>query len=167
MAQRGLTLLELLMGIVLLGIVAALAAPSLGAFIDSQRRQDTAQQLTSSLRMARAEAILRNQPVVVQANDGNWSKGWSVFVDSRRQQLPGDAEYLLAEFSGHRNVKVIGNSKVAERVGFDRAGRPLESANGTLAVCRNDSPASHYQVVIAVTGRIILRDTGFSSEPCT
>jgi type IV fimbrial biogenesis protein FimT len=166
MKQRGLTLWEVLIGLILLGIVAAMAAPSLSAFVDAQRRQDTAQQLTSSLRMARAEAILRNQHVVVQAKEGNWSKGWSVFVDANRNQLPDEDDIVLTEFGGYRNMKVIGNSKVRTKVGFDRTGRLLDNANGTLAVCRDDSPASHYQVVIAVTGRIILRDDGFASEPC-
>jgi type IV fimbrial biogenesis protein FimT len=160
--QRGLSVLELLVGLALLGVVATMAAPTFSGFVDSQRRHDTAQMLTSSLRQARAEAVLRNQPVTVQALGGDWSKGWRVVVSAS----PGQQAWVLNEHSGYRSVKVIGNSKVASRVGFDRAGRLLDNANGTLAVCRDDSHISHYQVVIAVTGRITLRDNGFASEPC-
>jgi type IV fimbrial biogenesis protein FimT len=89
-----------------------------------------------------------------------------VFVDSNRNQLRDEGELSLAEFASHRDVRVVGNSKVAVRIGFDNTGRLLNNANGTLAVCLRDAPASRYQLVIAVTGRVTLRSEGFSSEPC-
>lgn len=167
MRHKGLTLIELLVGLVLIGVVATLAAPAFAALVDSQRRQDTAQQLASSLRLARVEAILRSQPVIVQARESDWSQGWRVYVDVNRNQFQDDDETVLVERSGHRNVKVVGNSRVAMRIGFDNTGRLLNNANGTLAVCLKDSPASHYQIAIAVTGRVTLRSNGFTSEPCS
>ncbi|WP_082060716.1 GspH/FimT family pseudopilin [Pseudomonas abietaniphila] len=166
MRQKGLTLIELLAGIVLIGIIAAMAVPAFGALIDSQRRQDTAQQLISGLRLARVEAILRGQPVIMQALDGGWGRGWNVFVDINRNQFRDDDEPILAERSGHRNIKVVGNTRVAARVGFDSTGRLINNGNGTLAVCLKDSSASHAQVAIAVTGRVSLRREGFGTEPC-
>jgi type IV fimbrial biogenesis protein FimT len=164
--QQGLTLIELLAGMVLIGIIAALAVPAFGALIDSQRRQDTAQQLISGLRLARVEAILRGQPVIMQAFEGGWSRGWNVFVDTNRNQFRDDDEPILVERGGHRNIRVVGNTRVASRVGFDSTGRLINNGNGTLAVCLKDSPTSHAQVAIAVTGRVSLRTEGFSTEPC-
>jgi type IV fimbrial biogenesis protein FimT len=164
--QQGLTLIELLAGLVIVGIVATLAIPAFSALIDSQRRHDTARQLASGLRMARTEAILRSQPVVMQALENDWSRGWNIFVDSNRNQFRDEAELLLAEIAGHRNVRVAGNGKVAVRIGFDATGRLLNNANGTLAVCLKDLPASRYQLAVAVTGRVTLRSEGFGSEPC-
>jgi type IV fimbrial biogenesis protein FimT len=161
-----MTVIELLAGLVIVGIVATLAVPAFGALIDAQRGQDTAQQLTSGLRLARTEAILRSQPVVMQALENDWGRGWNVFVDSNRNQLRDEGEPSLAEFANHRKVRVVGNSKVAARIGFDSTGRLLSNANGTLAVCLRDAPASRYQLAIAVTGRVTLRSEGFSSEPC-
>ena len=166
MRQQGLTLIELLAGLVLIGVVAALAVPAFGALIDSQRRQDTAQQLISGLRLARVEAILRGQPVIMQALEGGWSRGWNVFVDANRNQFRDDDELILAERSGHRDIRVVGNTRVAARVGFDSTGRLINNGNGTLAVCLKGSPASHAQVAIAVTGRVSLRSEGFGTEPC-
>jgi len=164
--QQGLTLIELLTGLVIVGIAASLAIPAFGQLIDAQRRQDTAQQLASGLRLARAEAILGGQPVMVQAQDGDWSRGWNVFADPNRNQVRDEDEPALSEFVTPRNVRVIGNSKVAVRIGFDNTGRLLNNANGTLAVCLKDVPASHYQLAVAVTGRVTLRTEGFGSEPC-
>jgi type IV fimbrial biogenesis protein FimT len=165
--QTGLTLIELLAGLVLIGIVTALAAPAFGALIDAQRRQDTAQQMLSGLRLARVEAILRSQPVIMQASQASWSQGWQVFVDTNRNQFRDDDEVILAERSGQRNVEVVGNGRVSRRIGFDSSGRLLNNTNGTLAVCLRDAPASHYQIAIAVTGRVTLRSSGFTTEPCT
>lgn len=167
MKQKGLTLIELLAGLVLIGVVAGLAAPAFAGLIESQRRQDTAQQMASGLRMARVEAILRSQPVIMQAQQNDWSQGWQVFVDTNRNQLRDADERILAERSGQRYVKVVGNGRVATRIGFDNSGRLLNNANGTLAVCLKDSPASHYQIAIAVTGRVTLRSNGFTAEPCS
>lgn len=166
MQQKGLTLIGLLAGLVVIGIVVAMATPAFGALMASQRRQDTAQQLASSLRLARVEAIQRGQPVIVQAANDNWSEGWKVFVDTDRNQFQDEEDTVLAERAGHQNVRVVGNGRVTARVGFDSTGRLLNNANGTLAVCLKDSPASHYQIAIAVTGRVSLRSEGFSSEPC-
>ena len=164
--QQGLTLIELLAGLVIVGIVATLAIPAFGQLIDSQRREDTARQLVSGLRMARTEAILRSQPLVMQALENDWGRGWIVFVDSNRNQFRDEGELSLVEIAGHRNVRVVGNSKVAARIGFDNTGRLLNNANGTPAVCLKDLPASRYQLAIAVTGRVTLRSEGFGSEPC-
>ncbi|NBB13291.1 GspH/FimT family pseudopilin [Pseudomonas sp. SLFW] len=166
MRQAGLTLVELLIGLVLIGIAAALAAPSFSALVDSQRRQDTAQQLVSGLRLARVEAILRSQPVIMQAQHRSWGEGWQVFVDTNRNQFRDDDEVIVAERSGHRNVTVVGNGRVSRRIGFDSSGRLLNNANGTLGVCLKDTAASHYQIAIAVTGRVTLRSSGFTTEPC-
>ncbi|WP_158541425.1 MULTISPECIES: GspH/FimT family pseudopilin [unclassified Pseudomonas] len=164
--QKGLTLIELLMGLVVVGILAVLATPAFHSLIESQRRHDAAQQLTTGLRMARVEAIQRGYPVIVQASGGRWSDGWSVFVDTNRNRYRDENETTLAERNGHRRVKVIGNGRVSSQVGFDSSGRLLNNANGTLAVCHKDSPASHFQIAIAVTGRVTLRSEGFSIEPC-
>lgn len=164
--QKGLTLIELLVGLVMISIVATLATPSFRSLVESQRRQDTAQQLLTGLRLARVEAIHRGQPVIMQASEGAWGQGWSVFVDSNRNQLRDEDETTLAERAGHQGVRVVGNGRVASRIGFDSSGRLLNNANGTLAVCHKDLPASHFQIAIAVTGRVTLRNDGFSIEPC-
>ncbi|MFY1666575.1 GspH/FimT family pseudopilin [Pseudomonas sp. Pseu.R1] len=164
--QKGLTLIELLMGLVVIGIVATLAAPAFQSLVESQRRQDAAQQLATGLRLARVEAIQRGQPVIMQASNENWSQGWAVFVDTNRNQLRDEGDVALAERAGYPNVKVIGNGRIASRVGFDSGGRLLNNANGTLAVCLKDSPASHFQIAIAVTGRVTLRSDGFNTDPC-
>jgi type IV fimbrial biogenesis protein FimT len=160
MCQRGFTLIELLVCLVLISILVTMVTPALQALIDSQRRQNAAQQLSSGVRTARVEAIHRGQKVVIQRQRGDWSNGWRIWVDAEQN----GQHAVVAEYAGNNTTRVVGNSRVIDRIVFDPAGRP--SGNGTLGICFKDSALSHYQVVIAVTGRVSLRREGFNTEPC-
>jgi len=76
--QRGFTLIEALMVIVLIGVLLALAAPSFRNYMASQRVKTASFDLYATLIFARSEAIKRRVTVTVAANGGNWATGWTV-----------------------------------------------------------------------------------------
>ena len=57
MRQAGVTLLELLIVIALMGIVAALVVPMFGGPVSTSELRATARQLAAGLRLARSEAL--------------------------------------------------------------------------------------------------------------
>jgi Tfp pilus assembly protein FimT len=81
-------MIELMIALAIAAILATLAAPSFGEFIDNTRLTSTMAQLTSDLNRARSEAIKRNSWVLVCARDTNtacgtnWGNGWLVCRDS-------------------------------------------------------------------------------------
>ena len=72
----GFTLIELMITITIMGIFAALAAPSFQNMIASQRIRSATSALTESLWLARSEALKRN--AVIAFSFTNISDGWDV-----------------------------------------------------------------------------------------
>ncbi|MDP9601827.1 UNVERIFIED_ORG: type IV fimbrial biogenesis protein FimT [Variovorax paradoxus] len=64
--MRGVSLIELLVGIAILGIAVAMGAPTFGEWINNSQIRSTADSLQNGLQFARAEAVRRNTVVRLQ-----------------------------------------------------------------------------------------------------
>jgi type IV fimbrial biogenesis protein FimT len=65
-ATRGVSLIELLVGITILGIAIALGAPAFTEWINNSQIRSTAESIQNGLQLARAEAVRRNTSVQFQ-----------------------------------------------------------------------------------------------------
>lgn len=84
LANKGYTLIELMVTMAAAAIVMAIAIPSFNGVVRSNRLTAYANDWVSTLNFARSEAIKRNVPVSVRrksANSQEWEGGWDVFVD--------------------------------------------------------------------------------------
>lgn len=95
---RGVTAVEMLVVLVVVGILAAIAAPSMVALTNDMQQKSALNQLASDLNFARSEAVKRNARVLMCArsasdtsagNDSNcastspsWASGWLVCLDT-------------------------------------------------------------------------------------
>ena len=86
---RGFSLIELIVGMLILGILLAMAAPSYSAWIMNSRIRTTAESILNGLQMARGEAVRRNEQIRFQLTDtldagcslSTSSTNWVVSVD--------------------------------------------------------------------------------------
>lgn len=87
--QQGFTLIELIVTVAIVAILATLAFPSFSETVRQWRRDSATRALTTSLQLARAEAIKSSRRVMLcPSTDGTacavsteWRNGWIVFVD--------------------------------------------------------------------------------------
>ncbi|MCC6611531.1 MAG: GspH/FimT family pseudopilin [Burkholderiales bacterium] len=60
---RGFTIIELMVGLVLLGVLVTLALPSFTQMLQNTKLRAGAEAITNGLQLARSQALRRNQPV--------------------------------------------------------------------------------------------------------
>lgn len=101
--QRGLTLIELMTTIAVLGVLMAIAAPSFNPMMDRYRVRQATEELQASFYYARSEAIKNSGGITVVPNSGDWDKGWEIKNGSntlRQTNAPNKTHISLAGDQG-------------------------------------------------------------------
>jgi len=134
---RGFTTIELLVVVALVAILAGLAAPSFTELFRRFRVDAVREEFTSSVLLARSEAIRTGTPIVVRrltacgvalADNQDWSCGWRVFADVDGNNTMNGAEAAIQEVSVPPNMTVRkGNPVGPEFVAIDRFGQVTQA----------------------------------------
>ncbi|MCC1496557.1 GspH/FimT family pseudopilin [Alcanivorax sp. 1008] len=76
--QQGVTVLELMFGVAILGIMLAFAVPSFQASQANSRLRASTSDLVAAVNTARNQAVNLRIDVRIQALAGGWASGWQV-----------------------------------------------------------------------------------------
>ena len=145
MRQAGVTLLELLIVIALMGIVAALVVPMFGGPVSTSELRATARQLAAGLRLARSEAVSERRETFLVVDVAG--KRFKVDREAREYALPAKVELKL--FTAQ-------NDLVSESVGSIRFYPDGGSNGGRITVA---SGARKFDVDVDwLTGRVAILD---------
>lgn len=116
--QRGLTLVELIITLVVAGILLGIGVPSMRSMIQDNRLVTAANGLVLTLNYGRAEAIKRSAAVSLCASDDGatctatpWQQGWIVFADAdvAGQVDAGDTVLRVQEaLDGEVTIALVG-----------------------------------------------------------
>lgn len=157
--ERGFTLVELMIVLVVMAVLLGIAVPSMTQFTFSGKLRSYSNEIVASAVLARSEAIKRNQAVTlcVSSNgtscaSGSWESGWIVRTSGgeviHRQQPITDG------------FKVIGS---VSSIAFQPSG--VGSTLATLKVCRATPSIGDQEseISISVTGRTAVERKSSSS----
>lgn len=126
---KGFTLVELMIAIAVLGILSAVALPSLTNLVRGQRVKSATSDVFASLIYARSEAIKRAADVRIVPNTTDWAAGWRV------QDAGGNNLKIQDAIAG------ITVSPAAATITFRRDGRLTAVATVELILSSPDNAA--------------------------
>lgn len=149
--QSGFTLLELIITICIVAILGVLAAPSLREARVNATVNGSTNDLVTALNMARSEAVKRGRNVVVVAEGGTWTAGWSVQEQATAQVLVSHPA-LPDEY---RITAAAGGGGPSDTVVFAATGALAGATSFNFSVCRPS-----YSPGDAQSRRIIIEGPG-------
>jgi len=171
-AQRGFTLLELMIVVTLLAIVSSIGVPMLRDVILNNRQVATVNELVTAMQMARSEAITRNigWPAAVSicgSNTrtncaGDWSDGWIVFVDNNGNGGFDAGDEVIRAFEAAAALDIFGGA-----VSYRRNGRVDDPRDFQVCDSRGGSKARVIQLGLSGRPSVSKTLSGGGAPGCT
>ncbi|AJD47074.1 type IV pilus assembly protein fimt [Isoalcanivorax pacificus W11-5] len=163
----GMSLLEVLLCLVLLGWLSTYAWPAWVGLVERARVAQAQQQLQAALNYARFRAISLSSSVVVCpysengcAAPGDWSSGWLIYADPAgttdctavTEGMCQEGGRVLAMTPLH-DVLLVVNGNLQRRLRFDSTGMS-PGYNGRFTFCSAKGRRSRKGLVISSVGRV-------------
>lgn len=164
--ERGVTIIELMVSLVVLAILLAVAVPSFDFLIMKNRLGSYASGLNTSVILARSEAIKRNRTIQLCASSNGtscatssvWSSGWIVVDPSATP-----ATVLQASPAAATNYTVYSTGNLAS-LSFPSSGVGVTPA--TFKICRSSPVGStEYVVTVSASGQVAVTTQTSSTCP--
>ena len=153
--QTGLTLVELLIGVALAGVLAGLAIPAFDGVIQHTKARTVADRFQAELAFARSEAVFRRRQVIIcRTRDfttcidwGAWSAGAMTFEDRNydRDLSPGERVLRVQQEKDFNGLHLVGSAN-RPVIGFRPDGRSAGS-NTTMRICAKSLEALRVLVI--------------------
>jgi type IV fimbrial biogenesis protein FimT len=160
--QRGVTLIELMITLVVLSILVAIAAPNFISVIEQNRIKASLQEFSVSLKYARSEAVKRSSSVTICASadqascTGTWADGWAIFNDiDGVGDLDVGTDTLLRVHDGITDGHSLTfDGSGGMRITFSSRGYAA-GQNGTIKMCGKDGNALNARgMILQSTGSL-------------
>ncbi|MBE5314210.1 MAG: GspH/FimT family pseudopilin [Xanthomonadales bacterium] len=162
----GVTLIELMIVLVILGIGTALALPAFNDVIRQSRVSSEVNELLAAINLTRSEALKRGQTVLMCGSSdqatctGDFSGGWIVWNDANFDNAVQNAEIITVRSVLTERVELAGS---VDRFGFDRRGLRMAAADVSFQIQPHACVAGKLQqrrIDIGSGGRVTRTEAG-------
>lgn len=167
---QGFTLIEVMVTVLIVAIIAAIGAPSLKSFMDSNKVRAEAQRLVGILSLARNHAVTNNQAVIVYGSVSNGALSLDLYTDDGDATVTyeaADDDYIQRSPGQESNLDFGSNVVVSadNAVRFDANGRLNETGEAIITICDEDNTMGR-QVSVNIIGRATVSDITTPSTGC-
>lgn len=155
--QTGLSLIELITVVAIVGIMASIAVPNFGTMLRDSQLRGTFNTFAGVIATARTEAVNRSAPVTVcpssngtsclTGNDPDWSVGYLVHVDTNNNSII-EADEILRYEPVPDDISI--STTFTNSITLVSRGRLRNE--GTFVFCKGDHRESARALNLWVTG---------------
>ncbi len=188
--QSGFTLLELMVVLGMAGSLLAIGIPSFNAMITTNQLADITNDLTLSLKRARAESIASGRDVVVCSSTttdsssegvakcsgatGNWGKGWLILIDRNmdNQFLESQGELIwVKRVDNNASITITDagqNNNFSQQVRFSYTGELKSGTAGGFQICSGVTGTGfpRRDINVSVSGQTNFVKSTVSADDC-
>lgn len=148
-SQRGISLIEVLIGLAVIGVLAAVGLPAIGEMMRNIRIRNGAESILNGLQYARAEAVKQNRTIVLQLTDttkANWRVCvWDIATNACSTTIPDLKSFNSGD--GASNVRIAADTSAAAPYNPMAAGAGVPGQAGFSGFGRLVAPGTDFQRV--------------------
>jgi type IV fimbrial biogenesis protein FimT len=183
--QKGVTLIELMIGLTVSAILLALAVPNFSIFIQNTRIRNAAEAIQNGLALARSEAVRRNANVQFVLGSGS---SWTVGCETDTTECPasiqsrsaaeGSADSTITTSEVASDGTITTPATFTDTLGFNGLGRVVPStlpagsnavfdvmnASGSSSCAVSGGAMRCLQVIVSSGGQVRMCDPKLSAS---
>lgn len=166
--EQGFTLIELVITIAIIGIIAAMAAPSMQRQIQQARIKDGANIIEAALKDARTQAMIAQRSTRVVLTNSSSSKKITVLYVKRSAT---DADEMLSDYTLDKNLTITASPSALTAVSFTPYKKAYQGDTGTGTVTDSSTNFSvcygagsdKYTIMVDASSNIVTSKNGTCS----